>query len=235
MAKRSTAVVTLRESLVGDVRRMLYVLLGAVFLVLLIACANVANLLLARNASRRKDVAVRVALGASRGRLARQVFTESILLALLGALLGLGVAWALVQVLVTLGPQALPVGTEIPIDFRVMLATLGAAVLCGLAFGVAPALELSRASMGDGLSGLTVKTTAGGELRRFRSVLVVAQVALSLMLLVGAGLLMRGFVALQSTDPGVVSERVLTARLAVPRRLLRSASMETNEIGRAHV
>jgi putative ABC transport system permease protein len=230
MAKRSTAVVGLRESVVGDVRRMLYVLLGAVFLVLLIACANVANLLLARNAARQKDVAVRVALGASRGQLARQFLTESIVLALFGATLGLGVSWALLKVLITLGPQALPVGTQIPIDFRVMLVMLGAAVLCGLAFGVAPALQLSSDKLRGGLTGLTVKTTSGGEMRRFRSALVVAQVALSLMLLVGAGLLMRGFVALQSTDPGIVSERVLTARVAVPRRLLRSADIETNEL-----
>ncbi len=230
MAKRSTAVITLRESLVGDVRGMLYVLLGAVFLVLLIACANVASLLLARNASRKKDVAVRVALGASRRQLARQFLTESIVLALLGATLGLGVSWALLKVLVTLGPQALPVGTNIPIDIRVMLAMLGAAVLCGLAFGVAPALQLSSDNVSGGLAGLTVKTTHGGEMRRFRSALVVAQVALSLMLLVGAGLLMRGFVALQSTDPGIVSERVLTARVAVPRRLLRSASIETDQL-----
>jgi putative ABC transport system permease protein len=230
MAKRSAAVVSMREALVGDVRGMLYVLLGAVFLVLLIACANVANLLLARNASRKKDVAVRVALGASRAQLARQFLTESIVLALLGATLGLGVSWALLKVLITLGPQALPVGTNIPIDVRVMLAMLGAAVLCGVAFGIAPALQLSSDSVSGGLAGLSVKTTHGGEMQRFGSALVVAQVALSLMLLVGAGLLMRGFLALQSTDPGIVSERVLTARVAVPRRLLRSAAVETTEL-----
>src|SRR6185436_18462500 len=109
----------------------LYVLLGAVVLVLLIACANVANLLLARNASRKKDVAVRVALGASRRQLARQFLTESVVLALAGAGLGLGVSWALLKVLVTLGPRALPVGTQIPLDFRVMLAMLGAALVSG--------------------------------------------------------------------------------------------------------
>jgi predicted permease len=229
MKGRSAAVVSMQEALVGDVRRMLYILLGSVFLVLLIACANVANLLLARNAARKKDVAVRVALGASRGQLARQFLTESIVLALLGAVLGLGVSWALLKVLVTLGPQALPVGTQIPIDRNVMLVLLGAAVLCGLAFGVAPALQLSSENVSGALAGLTVKTTTGGELRRFRSGLVVAQVALSLMLLVGAGLLMRGFVALQSTDPGLVTERVLTARLAVPRRFLQGG-IETDRL-----
>ena len=229
MKGRSTAVVSMQEALVGDIRRMLYVLLGSVFLVLVIACANVANLLLARNAARKKDVAVRVALGASRAQLARQFLTESILLALTGAILGLGVCWALLKLLVTLGPQTLPVGTQIPIDLRVMLVLLGAAVLCGLAFGVAPALQLSSESVSSGLAGLTVKTTAGGEMRRFRSALVMVQVALSLMLLVGAGLLMRGFVALQSTDPGLVTERVLTARVAVPRRFLQGG-IETDRL-----
>ena len=229
MKGRSTAVVSMQEALVGDIRRMLYILLGSVFLVLLIACANVANLLLARNAARKKDVAVRVALGASRGQLARQFLTESIVLALVGATLGLGVCWSLLKVLVTLGPQTLPVGTQIPMDLRVMLVLLGAAMLCGVAFGVAPALQLSSESVSSGLAGLTVKTTSGGEMRRFRSGLVIAQVALSLMLLVGAGLLMRGFVALQSTDPGLVADRVLTARVAVPRRFLQGG-IETDRL-----
>jgi predicted permease len=229
MKGRSATVVSMQEAFVGDVRRMLYILLGSVFLVLLIACANVANLLLARNAARKKDVSVRVALGASRGQLARQFLTESIVLALLGAVLGLGVSSALLKLLVRLGPQALPVGTEIPIDMRVMLALLGAALLCGLAFGVAPALQLSSQNVSGGLAGLTVKTTTGGDMRRFRSGLVVVQVALSLMLLVGAGLLMRGFVAVQSTDPGLNTERVLTARVAVPRRFLQGG-IETDQL-----
>jgi putative ABC transport system permease protein len=229
MKGRSATVVSMQEALVGDVRRLLYVLLGSVFLVLLIACANVANLLLARNAARKKDVAVRVALGASRGQLARQFLTESIVLALLGAVLGLGVSAALLKLLVTLGPTALPTGAHIPIDVRVLLALLAAAVVCGVAFGVAPALQLSNEKVRGGLAGLSVKTTSGSEMRRFRSGLVVAQVALSLMLLVGAGLLMRGFVALQSTDPGLVAERVLTVGVAVPRRFLQGG-IETDQL-----
>jgi predicted permease len=229
-AKRSATVVSMQHFLVGDITPVLLVLLGAVFLVLLIACANVANLLLARNAARRKEVAVRMALGASRGQLTRQFLTESVLLAIAGAALGLGVARLLLRVLTVAGQQMLPIAGSIPLDGRVLLALLGAAVLCGLAFGVAPALQVTGGRVRPGLADLTVKTTTGTEMRRFRSGLVVAQIALSLMLLIGAGLLMRGFVALQATDPGLDPDRVLTARVAVPRRLLRGDGNETSAL-----
>ena len=214
---RSTITQTLQESLVGKTRPVLVVLLGAVFLVLLIACANVANLLLARNASRQSDTALRAALGAGRGRLARQFLTESVVLALLGAALGLGVARVSLHLLTALGDSSLPITGDIPLDRNVMFALLASAVACGLAFGVAPALQLGPKTLRGGLDRLTARTTASGEMRRFRNGHVIAQIALSLMLLVGAGLLLRGFVTLRNTDPGLEPERVLTAMLAVPR------------------
>jgi len=220
-ANRSAGATDMQKSLVQDIRPVLLVLLGAVGLVLLIACANVANLLLARNAARRGEVAVRVALGASRGQLTRQFLTESLVLALVGSVLGLGVALFMLKIFAISGAQALPISGSLSIDGRVIGALIAAAVVCGLAFGLAPALQLSRTSLRGGLASLSVKATGGSEMRRMRSGLVVAQIALSLMLLVGAGLLMRAFFALRDTDPGIVSARVLTARIAVPRRYLR--------------
>jgi putative ABC transport system permease protein len=213
---RGAIAMSLQESIVGKTRPVLVVLLGAVFLVLLIACANVANLLMARNASRQNDTGLRVALGAGRGRLTRQFLTESVVLALLGAMLGLGVAKLALHLLTTFGDAGLPIAGDVPLDRNVMIALLTAAIACGLAFGVAPALQLSPAKLRGGVGG-TIRTTASGEMRRFRNGHVVVQIALSLMLLVGAGLLMRGFVALRNTDPGLDPEHVLTAMLAVPR------------------
>ena len=217
----SAAVVPMRDDVVDSVRPTLLVLLGAVVLVLLIACANVANLLLARNAARRKDAAVRAALGASRGQLMRQLLIESIVLALGGALLGLVFGYAGLRVLTTLSAAMVPIVNPISIDARVLTVLAVSAVMCGLAFGLAPSLQWTRGGLRHDLADLTVKTTTGSEMRRFRSALVVAQIALSLMLLIGAGLLMRAFVKLEATDAGIATERVLTARLAVPSHYAR--------------
>jgi putative ABC transport system permease protein len=226
---RSTITQSLQESLVGKTRPVLVVLLGAVFLVLLIACANVANLLVARNASRQSDTALRTALGAGRGRLARQFLTESVVLALFGAGLGLGVARLSLHLLTKLTEASLPISGDIPLDRNVLLVLLLSSLACGLAFGIAPVLQLEPGKMRYGLGRLTVRTTASGEMRRLRNGHVIAQVALSLMLLVGAGLLLRGFVALRNTDPGLDPERVLTAMLAVPHSYAASGT-ETQHV-----
>ncbi len=215
-AGRSVKLMGLRESIVGETpRKALLILLAAVFLVLLIACANVANLLLARAAVRQREMAVRLALGAGRSRLVRQLLVESLVLALGGALLGLLLArWALAA-LTPLVRVALPVSGGIPLDGRVFLFLLAVAAFSGIAFGLVPALQAARGDVRESLveGG---RTTSGGRQQRFRSGLVVAEIALSLVLLVGAGLLLRGFLKVSGTEPGFVSRGVLTAHVAVP-------------------
>jgi putative ABC transport system permease protein len=207
---------TLDRQLTGNVRPALLVLLGAVGFVLLIACANVANLLLARASARHKEVAIRSALGATRADLARQHLVESVLLALLGAAIALVLASLGVQALVALNPDGLPRADEIAIDGTVLLFTLGVAVLTGLLFGLVPALRATRTDLQRTLreGGRGGAANAGGH--TVRRVLVVAQVALALTLLVGAGLLIRSFARLQSVDPGFEAENLLTFNLTLP-------------------
>ncbi|HYO11973.1 MAG TPA: ABC transporter permease, partial [Thermoanaerobaculia bacterium] len=213
---RSVLVQPLRETLVGRVRPTLLILFGAVGLVLLIACANVANLLLARAAVRQREVAVRLALGASRARLVRQFLVESLVLAFAGAALGLLLArWGL-DALAPLAADALPVTGEFPLDGRVFGFLLAIAALSGLAFGIVPALQYSRGDVRDSLGEAGGKTTGSGRQQLFRSTLVVLEIAVSLVLLVGAGLLLRGFVRLSGTEPGLVADNVLTAHLPIP-------------------
>jgi putative ABC transport system permease protein len=213
---RSVHVQSLQESLVGRVRPTLLILFGAVGLVLLIACANVANLLLARATVRRREVAVRLALGATRGRLVRQFLVESLVLAFAGAASGLLLARWLLAVLAPLAESALPVFREFPLDGRVFTFLLAAAVGSGLLFGIVPALQASRGDVRENLSAGGGKATGTRRQQFVRNTLVVAEIALSLVLLVGAGLLLRGFYTLSGTEPGLVRDNVLTAHLPLP-------------------
>jgi putative ABC transport system permease protein len=209
-------VVSLQEHIVGDVRPMLVVLLGAVAFVLLIACANVANLLLARAAARQREMAIRGALGASRSRVVRLLLTESVLLAVVGGAVGLLLAiWSL-DLLVSLKPANLPRLAEIGINRTVFLFTLAISILTGLLFGVAPALQASKMDLNEGLKESSRGGTVSPRRHRMRALLVVSEVALSLVLLVGAGLMIRSFSRLLAVDPGFKADHVLTAFVSLP-------------------
>ena len=206
---------TLDELATGGVRPALLVLLGAVGFVLLIACANVANLLLARVTSRQKEVAIRTALGADRWALVRQLLTESVMLALAGGILGLGIAYWSVKTLVATVPS-IPRGSDVGIDSTVMAFTLGLSVITGLLFGVVPALHTSRASLHDTLKEGGRSGSADVSGRGLRRALVIGEVALALTLLIGAGLLIRSVARLQRVTPGFDPDRLLTFDLSLP-------------------
>jgi predicted permease len=198
----------------GPVRRALFVLLGAVALVLLIACANIANLLLARSMARSHEIAVREAMGANRLRILRQLLTESTVLALSGGMLGLLVASWGTQALVALIPTGtIPPGVEIGMDARVMLFTLSISLLTALVFGLWPAIQMSRPLVQETFKSGSQRATAGGRHRRAQNLLVVAEVSLSLILLVMAGLMVRSFAKLTNIDTGMDSKNVLSMRI----------------------
>ncbi len=206
------SVVSLRSNMVADVRTRLLMLLGAVVLILLIASANVANLMLSRAATREKEISIRSALGAGRGRIAKQLLTESVVLASLGGLLGLALAAAGLSLLKFSLPAGTPRLMDVQLDWRVLCFTAGLSILTGLIFGLAPALQSSR-------TGLTESLQSGGRgatlsvSQRLRSVLAVAEVGFAALLVIAAGLLIRSFWSLSHVNPGFQSEHVVTARI----------------------
>jgi putative ABC transport system permease protein len=207
----------LHEELVGHFRIALLVLFGAVGLVLLIASVNLANLTLARASARRREMAVRAAVGATPWRLVRQLATESLLLALLGGSLGLLLAWYGTDLLLAISPAGLPRMAEVGLDLRVVWFALGVSLLAGTIFGTGPAFQAARVNLEEELKGSRRGSSPGARQRRARGLLVVSEVGLSLVLLVGAGLLVRSFFRLQAVDPGFRTENVLAVRLSLPK------------------
>jgi putative ABC transport system permease protein len=214
-SNRDVTVTPLRELVVGSVRTALLVLLAAVGFLLLIACANVTHMLLARATTRQKEIAVRSALGASRARIVRHVLTESVVLALAGGVFGLLLSVAGVRFLVALAPQVLPRLETIRLDPWVLLFAFGLSLLTGIAFGLAPALEASRRDPARALRSEERGSTEGGRRSRTRQLLVGSEVAFALLLLVGAGLMIRSFAALRNVDPGFNPRDVLTMIVSV--------------------
>ena len=217
-----------RDGLVGDYQSLLLVLLGAVSFVLLIACGNVANLLLARGSARTKELAIRAALGAGRGRIVRQLLTESLVLAIAGAAGGLVVAYGLQRVILAVSPEDVPRLDHASIDARVLAFTLGVSVLAALVFGLMPALRAAKPHLQQ-----TLREGGRGSITRdrLRPVLVAAEVALAITLLVGSGLLIRSAWLMQRVDPGFDPRGVLTARLILPAARYQTAAEVTRAYG----
>jgi putative ABC transport system permease protein len=209
--------VPLHEEIVGTVRQPLLILFGTAVLVLLIACANVANLLLARAVARETELAVRTAMGASRRRLFQQLLTESLVLGLSGGLAGLLVAVWGADILVTLQPEGIPRLNEVGVDRTVALFTLSLSLITGVVFGAIPALQMTRGSLAASLKEGSRGNLAARGSARIRGTLVVAEMALAVMLLAGAGLLIKSFARLQSVNPGFRAEEMLSFELSAPR------------------
>jgi putative ABC transport system permease protein len=211
--KWTVSVESLQDSLVREVKTSLIVLLFAVGLLLAVACANVANLLLARYTTRRQEMAVRASLGAGRWRVVRQLLTESIVLSLAGGVLGVLLARWTVAGLLALAPRDLTRSANIAVDLRILIFAIGLSMLTGVIFGLAPSLIASRISLANALNDGSRSSTSSGRLRTW---LICAEVALSVMLLAGAGLLFRSLVGLQKVDPGLDASGVLTFRVSIP-------------------
>lgn len=217
-AQKDVNIVPLRKQLVGKVESYLYLLFGAVGFVLMIACANVAGLLLARVTARHKEVAIRIALGANRWRIIRQLLTESIILSALSGLLGLLFAYAGIKLLVTLTPPDVPRLHEIGLHIPVFLWTLVISILTGVLFGLAPALQASRPDLNETLKKSAGRNQGGFQRGGLRNLLIVSEVAVALLLSVGAGLVIKSFVRLQQVSPGFEANNLLTMNIALPRK-----------------
>ncbi len=229
--KESFSVTPFQEAFVKDVRQTLLVLLGAVAFVLLIACANVANLLLVRATGRRREMAVRAAIGAGRGRIIRQLLTESVLLSLAGGVLGLAVGYLGIRALLTVNTAGLPRlgenGALVGMDWRVLGFALAISIATGILFGLIPALHGSRTTLSDTLKETSSRSGTGFRHNKSRSILVVSEMALALILLVGSALLIRTSVALGHVNPGYDVNNVLTMRMSLSgSRFLTSAGVE---------
>jgi putative ABC transport system permease protein len=227
------ATVSYQQFIVRDVRTSLLVLLGAVAFVLLIACANVASLLLARAAARQREVAIRSALGAGRFRLIQQSLTESALLALLGGALGILVARLGLEALLALVPGNLPRLSEIQLDGRALLFTLAVALSTGILFGVAPAFQLAGVALNSVLNESGARGSAGIRRSRLRSLIVVFEIALSSLLLIGAALLIQTFANLRGVDPGFEARNVLTMQMSLPEAVYNNSARVSNFFDRA--
>jgi predicted permease len=203
-----------RDAITGDVRRPLLLLLGAVAFVLLITCVNIASLLLARATARQRELAVRSALGAGRGRILRQLVTESLVLALIGGALGLGLAWAGVKALGIMGASELPRAATIRIDGTILLYALGVSTLAGLLFGLLPAIRATSRNL-QGVLRAGSRGSVGNAGQTLRSALVIVEVALAVVLVVGAGLATKSFARLLDVDPGFKASNVLAVRLGM--------------------
>jgi predicted permease len=221
----------LRTMIVGDVQRPLLVLLGAVGFVLLVACANVANLLLARGSARQGELAVRAAVGAGRPRLVRQLITEAMVLGIAGGGLGLLLAYLGTRALIAARPADLPRLDEIGLDGTVVLVTMGASLLTGLVFGMVPALQATNEHLLRGLQESSRAGAGGRQTHRMRSALVVAEMALAVILLTGSGLLIRSFIELTRVNPGFQPEGAIAVRVTLQGDLYRNGDLIRNRVG----
>ena len=208
----------LREAIVGGARKSLFILLGATGFVLLIACANVANLLLARATARRREIAIRAAVGAGRGRIVRQLLTESVMLSVAGGVVGLAAGYAGIRAILTVSPGNIPLipqGAGVDLDWRIVAFTMGLSLVTGIVFGLVPALQSSRADLNSTIKESSNRSGTGLRHHKTRALLVTTEIALALVLLVGAALLIRTFVAIREVNPGFDAHNVLTMRMSL--------------------